>query len=359
LKKTKAAAAASPTSPSPVLASKKLKTKPATVPKSVKSSPSKGAPKSIVRGRARSSNLASGTISEELTKARRQQGELMSKLRDQEKELKRLQDMKTGVGNTKSFSQRLKDESSRVEKLTNKLKRMEVLAQEQKKEMLAAGHKRFESAKSTLVDLEPKVGLLEAQYAAQQIELSAIANTRSLEVALLARSNAAMDEGTKALEAALSVGESPTGGISRRNSSVAAVSRILQRRSARLKTSVSEMKQDVRRAKARLDSVKKHTDARSAARSSAAKADAAGLTTALDGARAARKAAAAESQKELESLHTALESARQRAIVESEKDMAEMRRRVGSKRAELEKQAEVMRVKLATAKRTVSVAWFC
>ena len=116
---------------------------------------------------------------------RRQQNELISKLRDQEAELKRLQDMKSG--NKKSFSNRLTEETQRVEKLTSKLKRMEVLAQTQKKEMLAAGHKRFEAAKSMLADLEPKVGLLEAQFAAQQIELAAVENTRALEVALLAR----------------------------------------------------------------------------------------------------------------------------------------------------------------------------
>jgi hypothetical protein len=344
------AASASPPPPSPVLASKKLKKKPPTGPKT--------APKSITRvsgrGRKLSANTPTGSISEELAKARRQQRELMSKLRDQEKELQRLQDMKTGASSTKSFSQRLKEEAGRVEELTKKLKRMEVLAQEQKKEMLAAGHKRFENAKSTLADLDPKVGLLEAQYAAQIIELSAIATTRTLEVALLARSNAAMDEGTKALESAVRVGESPVGGISRRNSSVAAVSRVLQRRAARLKTSVSEMKQEVRRAKERLGRVKKHTDARRAAYSSAASTDIAALTTALESARTARKAAAAESQKDLESLRTALERARQRAIEESEKDMAEMRRRVESKRAELEKQAEAMRTKLATAKRKLA-----
>ena len=285
---------------------------------------------------------------------RRQQNELISKLRDQEAELKRLQDMKSG--NKKSFSNRLTEETQRVEKLTSKLKRMEVLAQTQKKEMLAAGHKRFEAAKSMLADLEPKVGLLEAQFAAQQIELAAVENTRALEVALLARSNASMDEGTKALKAALQVGESPSGGISRRNSSVAAVSRILQRRSTRLKASVSEMNEDVRRAKDRLNKVMKHADARKNAASSGAAA----LASLLDEARQARKAAAVESQKKLADLRTALEKARQRAIEESDKDMAEMKRRIDTKRAELEKQAEAMQAKLSSAKRKVrGVFAFC
>ena len=289
---------------------------------------------------------------------RRQQNELISKLRDQEAELKRLQDMKSG--NKKSFSNRLTEETQRVEKLTSKLKRMEVLAQTQKKEMLAAGHKRFEAAKSMLADLEPKVGLLEAQFAAQQIELAAVENTRALEVALLARSNASMDEGTKALKAALQVGESPSGGISRRNSSVAAVSRILQRRSTRLKASVSEMKEDVRRAKDRLNKVMKHADARNAARKNAASSGAAALASLLDEARQARKAAAVESQKKLADLRTALEKARQRAIEESDKDMAEMKRRIDTKRAELEKQAEAMQAKLSSAKRKVrGVFAFC
>ena len=47
-----------------------------------------------------------------------------------------------------------------------------------------------------LADLEPKVGLRGRLL--QQIELAAVENTRALEVALLARSNASMDEGTKA-----------------------------------------------------------------------------------------------------------------------------------------------------------------
>ena len=69
--------------------------------------------------------------------------------------------------------------------------------------------------------------------------------------------------------------------------------RILQRRSTRLKASVSEMKEDVRRAKDRLNKVMKHADARENAASSGAAA----LSSLLDEARQARKAAAVESQK--------------------------------------------------------------
>lgn len=209
-----------------------------------------------------------------------------------------------------------------------------------------------------LADLIPKVGLLETQYAAQQVELHAVDTAKELEIALLSRSSAAMDEGTKALEAALRMRDSSAAAISRHDSSLASVSRILQRRAARLATSVLEMKQDVHRAKTRLDNVHSHAANRRAASISLSNSDSAKLKSFLENARSARKTAADESQKKLAALRIALEQARERAIEESRKDMAEMHKRLEKKKADLMTKASTMSEKLSVAKKKVCLLKF-
>lgn len=209
-----------------------------------------------------------------------------------------------------------------------------------------------------LADLTPKVGQLETQYAAQQIELHALDTTHELEIALLSRSNAAMDEGTKALEAALQVGDSAPGSLTPSHESIAAVSRIFQRRAARLATSVLEMQEDVYRAKKRLERVRHHIASRKAANISLSKLDSVKLKSMLESARKTRVTAADESQKKLASLRLALEQARERAIEESSKDMLEMHQRLGKRRAHLLEQADTMSKNLSTAKRKVCLLFF-
>ena len=300
----------------------------------------------------------------QLENALAEQARLQSRVKAQEAELKALRAKKGGGSAATSFASQLKAEGDRFAKLQQKLSRLETQAKEQKKQLLAEGRKRYEGMQVSIRDLQPKLGKLETQYAAQQLELASVSATHNLELALLRRSVASMSEGTQALITALDTLSAKQSGRQMDSGTRLAANSILEARRTRLEQSVREMKADVKRAQGRLESAKKATATRKASISKIGTEGSGGgghrrtastqmseLVNEMEKIRATRKADAVKSAAELAQLRATLKSASERANRENEADMKDAKDSMERKRVELEAQAQSMMDELDAAER--------
>jgi DNA repair exonuclease SbcCD ATPase subunit len=199
---------------------------------------------------------SSSSSSSALLAAKKEYSTLQSKLSEQKKILNDLK--KKRPSNGKTFASQLSEEANTFEKLQLKLSRLESEAEQQKKDLIQNARKREMQAKESLKELGPKLAKLEAQYAAQQLELASVGATYDIEKSLLCRSIACMDEGTAALLDALAAAQEDS------NDDMCV--RVLERRSQRLETSVREIEADVHRATGRLEASRRINDKRKSAR---------------------------------------------------------------------------------------------